>query len=138
MEEDWEGPSIKSRKANFCLFQCHDNSLLIVITYQKIIQKKYLNLNIDSLPHTINTIDQNKLPYPKTELVAASILANMNRINHSPCSEEADSITSSSGNEAHTANIVKSELRSIDEITDEPLEQVFYFFCALSFCLFSV
>lgn len=83
------------------------------------------------MSHARTNIDQTKLPDPKTELAAASILANMNRINHSPCSEEVDSITSSSGNEAHTGNIVKAEIRSMDEITDEPSKQVFHCLCAL-------
>jgi len=47
--------------------------------------------------HQINSIIHAKLPDPKIELAAASILANMNRMNQSPCSDEVESLTSSSG-----------------------------------------
>ena len=62
---------------------------------------KFLFLDTSLQANSINSLLSSKLPDPKTELAAASILANMNRINQSPCSDEVESLTSSSGLENH-------------------------------------
>ena len=70
--------------------------------------------------NSVTSLLSSKLPDPRSELVAASILANMNRINQSPCSDEVESLTSSSGNEM---NIPKPPPPKPQEQDKDEIEQ---------------
>lgn len=77
-----------------------------------------------------NNNNNTKRPSSKSELDAASVLASMNRINQSPCSDEIESVASGSGPDftSHlttTARVVmKQQIKKEDKenIIEQPEE----------------
>lgn len=80
-------------------------------------------LSLIDKPLEANSIDSLlKLPDSKTELAAASILANMNRINQSPSSDDVESLNSSSGTENHLLKPLPPKLEETENDTEQSEE----------------
>ncbi|XP_057292144.1 uncharacterized protein LOC130614719 isoform X2 [Hydractinia symbiolongicarpus] len=91
------------------------------LDYQRNTQK------LNDKPLEANSIDSLlKLPDSKTELAAASILANMNRINQSPSSDDVESLNSSSGTENHSLKPLPPKLEETENDTEQSEEKLQY------------
>lgn len=88
--------------------------------------------------NSINSLLSSKLPSSKSELDAASILANMNRMNQSPCSDEIESMTSSMDTENNNTFVKTQPKLEASEIVqpsgEEPSEEVTTVIVVNCFC----